>query len=897
MRTGVEPQPWDDPDEDATATINYTSGTTARPKGVQITHRNIWVNGVTFALHAGVTDRDVYLHTLPMFHANGWGMPFALTGLGVPQVVIRKIDGAEILRRVEQYGVTLMCAAPGGRRVGAGGRCELGRRGPRSRHASGSSCAGAPPPSRTIQRIEEELGWEFLQIYGLTETSPLLTVNRRRAEEDALPAEERARRLGRAGHAGARHPHRDQRHRRGARPRQHRAGGLLGAAGGDAPTRCEGGWFHTGDGGTLDDEGYLSISDRKKDVIITGGENVSSIEVEDCLFSHPAVAEVAVIGVPSREVGRDHQGARRAGAGASGHRGRPDRALQGAAGRLQGARRRSSCARRSRAPPPARCRSSSCASSTGPARSGRSTDRLSRRAPGAGRVAGMTEPPANQSDDAARRTPPPSTPRRDRRARRRRRRPDGQRRPRLRRPGRRRRGRRDRGPRAAAQGPRRAGSAERRHRGPATTSSRRPRSARPTTPQGGSIQAHGSRCVLTLRRTGWRRVTTRWLFADQLGPQFLDAPDQPALLVESRAVFRRRRFHRAKAHLLLSGLRHRALELGDQAVFLQVDTYDEALRAARTPSRCRWCSPRRYAADRFVARARLRGGRPRAAGSPPPGRTSPAGSSGRKRLLMEDFYRWQRQRFELLMDGDEPAGGRWNLDHDNREPPPKRATLGVPEPWRPGEDDIDAQVREDLDRWERDGLASFVGDDAPRWAPATRWEAHGRARALRRAPAAPTSGRPRTRCSRAGPVDGAQRAVAGDQPRPAAPAGVRARRRAGLPRRAARRSTASRATSARSSAGGSTSGRCTGTSRDDYRDRNALQADGDLPEWFRTLDADERGHGQLPVLGAARPARARLGAPHPAADGARQLRAAARLGPARRSPPGSTRSSSTATTG
>ena len=82
---GVEPRPWE-PEENATATINYTSGTTARPKGVQITHRNIWTNAMTFALHAGVTDRDVYLHTLPMFHANGWGMPFAMTGCGVQQV-------------------------------------------------------------------------------------------------------------------------------------------------------------------------------------------------------------------------------------------------------------------------------------------------------------------------------------------------------------------------------------------------------------------------------------------------------------------------------------------------------------------------------------------------------------------------------------------------------------------------------------------------------------------------------------------------------------------------------------------------------------------------------------------------------------------------------------------
>ncbi|MDQ4114219.1 MAG: AMP-binding protein, partial [Actinomycetota bacterium] len=100
---GVEPKPWE-PDENATAAINYTSGTTARPKGVQITHRNIWTNALTFALHAGCNDRDVYLHTLPMFHANGWGMPFAATGLGIKHIVLRKVDGMEILRRVRDHG-------------------------------------------------------------------------------------------------------------------------------------------------------------------------------------------------------------------------------------------------------------------------------------------------------------------------------------------------------------------------------------------------------------------------------------------------------------------------------------------------------------------------------------------------------------------------------------------------------------------------------------------------------------------------------------------------------------------------------------------------------------------------------------------------------------------------
>ena len=179
-----EPKPWE-PDENATACINYTSGTTARPKGVQITHRNIWVNAVTFGLHTGVTDRDVYLHTLPMFHANGWGMPFTMTGLGVPQVVLRKVDGAEILRRVEKYGVTVMCAAPAVAAAVLEAAQDWEGEIP-GRDRVRIIMAGAPPPTKTVARVEEELGWEFIQIYGLTETSPLLTVNRTRAEWDDL---------------------------------------------------------------------------------------------------------------------------------------------------------------------------------------------------------------------------------------------------------------------------------------------------------------------------------------------------------------------------------------------------------------------------------------------------------------------------------------------------------------------------------------------------------------------------------------------------------------------------------------------------------------------------------------------------------------------------------------
>jgi fatty-acyl-CoA synthase len=297
---GGDPRPWE-PDENATATINYTSGTTARPKGVQITHRNTWVNAITFALHAGVTDRDVYLHTLPMFHANGWGMTFAMAGCGVEQVVIRKIDGAEILRRVEKHGVTVMCAAPA---VVASvlEAAESWKGEIPGRDRTRIIVAGAPPPTRTVARVEAELGWEFIQIYGLTETSPLLTINRTRQEWDDLDAEERAEKLVRAGTPAL-----------GVTLKIDDEGEVLARSNvvlegywdqpEESETALREGWFHTGDGGVVGDDGYLTIQDRKKDVIITGGENVSSIEVEDAIFSHPDVAEVAVIGVPSDKWG------------------------------------------------------------------------------------------------------------------------------------------------------------------------------------------------------------------------------------------------------------------------------------------------------------------------------------------------------------------------------------------------------------------------------------------------------------------------------------------------------------------------------------------------------------------------------------------------------------------
>ncbi|HTI34322.1 MAG TPA: AMP-binding protein [Miltoncostaea sp.] len=295
--------PWA-PDEDATATINYTSGTTARPKGARLTHRTLVLHAMSIGWHLGVAPRDVYLHTLPLFHANGWGLPYACAAMGTLQVILRRVDGAEALRRVERHGVTLMCGAPAvaDAIVGAAEAAGLG---PGEAPGAGRArifVGGASPPSSTVRAVEERLGWELMHGYGLTEAAPLLTINRRRAGEEALDRDVRARRIARQGIAAV-----------GVRVRLADDGELLARSNHvfdgyweqpeESATALADGWLHTGDGARLDDEGFVTITDRRKDVIVTGGENVSSIEVEDHLRAHPDVADCAVIGVPDERWG------------------------------------------------------------------------------------------------------------------------------------------------------------------------------------------------------------------------------------------------------------------------------------------------------------------------------------------------------------------------------------------------------------------------------------------------------------------------------------------------------------------------------------------------------------------------------------------------------------------
>ena len=297
-------------DENDLLSINYTSGTTARPKGVMITHRNVYINAYNFIIHLRLDQDDREMWTLPMFHANGWGGVFALTAVGGTHVVLRAVDGADIYTMIEKEGITFACMAPAVLAV-------ILEYPDKDKHTITTvprfTIAGAPPPQSFVQRLEEELGWEFIQIYGLTETSPILTVSEMKTHL-GLEGDDYYRMKSRAGHDVI-----------GTDVRVFGAGGQEvdwdDESVGEIATRSNvvlkgywqqqeetdkvirDGWFYTGDMATVNKHGYINIVDRAKDVIISGGENISSIEVEDVLYKHPDVLEAAVIGVPSGKWG------------------------------------------------------------------------------------------------------------------------------------------------------------------------------------------------------------------------------------------------------------------------------------------------------------------------------------------------------------------------------------------------------------------------------------------------------------------------------------------------------------------------------------------------------------------------------------------------------------------
>jgi fatty-acyl-CoA synthase len=293
-------------------TINYTSGTTSRPKGVMITHRNAYMNIVGTLLHFPMTSADRYLWTLPMFHANGWTFVWVVTAVGAAHICVRKVDSRTAFELINHESVSTLCAAPTVLISLANAPKELRRC---VRGGVRVLTAGAPPAAATIERVEGEFDWEVTHIYGLTETSPFISVCEPRAQHNTLPPPQRAAMKARQGvELITSGELRVIDSNGGEVPRDGETIGEIVARGNivmsgyfrDPEATADalrGGWMHTGDAAVVHPDGYIEIRDRLKDVIISGGENISSVEVESILVTHPAVQEAAVVGMPHEKWG------------------------------------------------------------------------------------------------------------------------------------------------------------------------------------------------------------------------------------------------------------------------------------------------------------------------------------------------------------------------------------------------------------------------------------------------------------------------------------------------------------------------------------------------------------------------------------------------------------------
>jgi fatty-acyl-CoA synthase len=293
-------------------TINYTSGTTAKPKGVMITHRNAWANIVGTLVHFHITVGEPYLWTLPMFHANGWTFVWIITAVGGRHICLPKVEPARVFDLVRKEDVRWLCAAPTVLIGLANAPADVRGDVPKGVQVI---TAGAAPAAATIERMEGDLGWEVTQVYGLTETAPFITICEPRPEHKKLGMTELGIVKARTGvelitSGELRVVDGDGKDV----PADSQSLGEIVARGNvimkgyyndpEATQKVMGdGWFHTGDAAVVHPDGYVEIRDRIKDVIISGGENISSLEVEGVLLRHPAVQEAAIVGLPHEKWG------------------------------------------------------------------------------------------------------------------------------------------------------------------------------------------------------------------------------------------------------------------------------------------------------------------------------------------------------------------------------------------------------------------------------------------------------------------------------------------------------------------------------------------------------------------------------------------------------------------
>ncbi|HMD35827.1 MAG TPA: long-chain-fatty-acid--CoA ligase [Vicinamibacterales bacterium] len=298
--------------EDDVITINYTSGTTSRPKGVMITHRNAYMNAVGTMLHLPMRMTDRYLWTLPMFHANGWTYTWIVTAGGATHVCLRKVEPARVFELIEKERITQLCAAPTVLIGLANAPADARANAPTGVHVI---TAGAPPAAATIERIEGDLGWTITQVYGLTETAPFITVCEPRPHHESMTLAERAVVKARQGVELMTSGHlRVVDEEMNDVAADGKTIGEIVVCGNvvmkgyyndpeATASAFRGGYFHTGDAAVMHSDRFVEVRDRIKDVIISGGENISSVEVEGVLLRHPAVHEAAVVGMPDQRWG------------------------------------------------------------------------------------------------------------------------------------------------------------------------------------------------------------------------------------------------------------------------------------------------------------------------------------------------------------------------------------------------------------------------------------------------------------------------------------------------------------------------------------------------------------------------------------------------------------------